>query len=94
MAQVTKSKGVISGIKETLERQRTQMELGASFVVSYGEDALLDEIEENKLRDAIAQVTQSASDFSLADIRQGETLDSACMHNFFFITKRILHCLS
>lgn len=63
MAQVTKGKRVISGIKETLERQRTQMELGASFVDSYGEDVLLDHIEENKLRDAIAQVTQNAYDF-------------------------------
>ena len=80
MAQVTKSKGVISGIKETLERQRTQMELGASFVDSYGEDVLLDDIEEDKLRDAIAEVTQNASNFSHANIRQGETLGSACMH--------------
>lgn len=80
MAQVIKGKRVISGIKETLERQRTQMEQGASFVDSYGEDVLLDDIEENKLRDAIAQVTQNAFDFSHAYIRQGETLGSACMH--------------
>lgn len=69
MAQVTKGKWVISGIKETLKRQRTQTELGANFVDSYGEDVLLDDMEEIKLRDALAQVTQNEFDFLHANIR-------------------------